>query len=85
MSEREVMIIGLVVKLDSCTHVKVVQTMLAFFFAAIINTGIGSAWLILHIANNPKWANKIAEEQKKVIDEYKCGEPGDGQGTFPSY
>ncbi len=56
--------------------------MLGFFFAAIINTGIGSAWLLLHIANTPKWANKIAEEQKKVIDQYKFGEPGEGKGEF---
>lgn len=40
---------------------EVVQTMLGFFFAAIINTGIGSAWLLLHVANNPTWRAKILQ------------------------
>jgi sterol 14-demethylase len=40
---------------------EVVQTMLGFFFAAIINTGIGSAWLLLHVANNPIWRAKILQ------------------------
>ncbi len=54
--------------------------MLGFLFAAIINTGIGSAWLLLHIAHNSKWASRITEEQKKIIEEFKSGEPGDSKG-----
>eukprot|EP01090_Pellita_catalonica_P001940 TRINITY_DN1163_c0_g1_i1.p1 TRINITY_DN1163_c0_g1~~TRINITY_DN1163_c0_g1_i1.p1 ORF type:complete len:376 (-),score=51.91 TRINITY_DN1163_c0_g1_i1:37-1014(-) len=50
---------------------EIVQFILSALFAAIINTGIASAWLTLHISTNADWKRAIEKEQKEIFAKYK--------------
>ncbi|KDQ52157.1 hypothetical protein JAAARDRAFT_40504 [Jaapia argillacea MUCL 33604] len=48
----------------------IIQFVMGVTFAGVINTGMNSCWLLLHLAANPEWRMKIHDEVTSLMNKY---------------
>ncbi len=57
---------------DETQHI--IGVMMGALFAAQQNSGINVAWVLLHLASNPYWMEKVREEVEAVAKKYNTNE-----------